>query len=245
MRTIGLILGLMVFVILVSNIAAAVQRMNGIPNPLEIWFPEKFVDKESILAAETRVAPFADIREDDHVDDAGLGVPYEPHMGMQRVAVEMDLPHLHEGAVNKWVMQSVAEALTFQVNDTVAYEEHKKSLTEFMSANGLKEYNAFLNRIRAEDLMRSNDLELKTFVDGVPLMRTSGAVGGVYRWVYDVPLIMTFLPLGASDYREVTSNKGDSFLTENLSVRVQIGRVKQGGREGIIIETWDVLKKKS
>lgn len=243
MRTIGLILALSAFVILVANIAAVVQRNNGIPNPLEAMFPEKFVDLEQRRAIETEMAPFADPRATEEVDDAGLGVEYTP-IGTERVSVDMHLPHLHEGAINKWVMQAVAESLTFAPTDIPAYEEHQESLKEFMSANGITEYNKFLRRIKAVELMRSNNYELKTFIDGVPQLRTSGVVGGVYRWVYDVPLIMTFLPVGANDYRDMTSNKGDEFLTEKLFIRLQLGRVAEGGRDGVVIETWDVLKKK-
>lgn len=243
MRTLGLILALFAFVILISNIAAIVQRNNGIPNPLEAMFPEMFVDEEEIQALETQTAPFADARPLEAIGDAGIGVEYTP-LGTERVSVDMNLPHLHEGAINKWVMQAVAEALTFAPTDDAAYAAHQEILKEFMSVNGINEYNKFLRRIKAVELMRSNNYELKTFIDGIPQLRTSGVVGNVYRWVYDVPLIMTFLPVGAQDYREMTSNQGDQFLTEKVFIRVQLGRVAEGGREGIVIETWDVLKKK-
>jgi len=64
---------------------------------------------------------------------------------------------------------------------------------------------------------------------------------GVPVWVYDIPVNLTFLPAGVNSYEDLAPN---AYQSEALLFRVQLGRVEKGkGDEGLIIETWEAVKR--
>ncbi len=238
MRTVGLFILLVVMIITLTNIAAIVQRQNGIPDIFSRLFPEQFVDEEEITALETGVAPFADPGEGEaQTVELVPGVVYDPLGGAGSVTEKLDIVHANEGAVSEWVSMAVTEALTFTL---AGYADHRAGLAAFMNANAVAEYGNFLETTRILGLMRTNDFEVRTFPGNVPFLRTHGAIGGRYRWVYDVPVSMTFLPIGATSYEELEE---DQYQFEELTIRVQIGRTPPGvGRDGLAVETWEALR---
>ncbi len=262
---------LMVFIVIVANIATVVGRSNGIPDVFQMLFPEKFVDTEEQKALETGIVPFENDAADAPVvtppqqvyvpegakalapKDLDAQSMYDPLGGSVVVSQELDMPHRNEAAVNKWVSEAVGSALTFTLP---AYQEHMVNVDKYMAANGMKEFQEFLEASKVVGLMQSRNFDLRTFVTDIPTLAASGVTQGRYRWVYDVPLNLTFLPVGMETYEGL---KKDQYLSERLTVRVQLGRVPSATKPGeakdytpsgllqseaIEIETWEVLAKR-
>lgn len=250
MRTLGFLIFMIVFILALSNIATYVSRSNGIPDVFARLFPEKFVDKEAQKALETGMAPFAEAENAAQPVELHPDIEYDPLGQNVNVSESLDLAHRHEAAVSEWVTESVSEVLNFTVQD---YDAHKVKLAHVMNQNAVSEFDNFMEVSQVLGLMRTKNYELKTFVMDIPQMRTSGVVDGRYRWVYDVPVNMTFLPVGSKSYEGLAE---DQYQFETLTFRVQIGRVEtpaeckklelqklRGVCHGMIIETWEVLKK--
>ncbi len=256
MRTIGFMLFLIIFIMVLSNIAAMVDKSNGIPDVFSMLYPEKFVDSEEQKALDTGVVPFAsedaqapvfaEPAEQYTIDSAAptknvnLDTQdiYDPLAGNVAVSKELHVPHRHEAAVNDWVTEAVTEIMTFKISE---YQKHYQDMAALMDANGLAEWQKFLVDTNILAIMQSKKYELRSFVSDVPRMVTTGVVSDRIRWVYDVPVSLTFLPEGRADYDELDKSE---YQFEELSFRIQIGRVAQGGRDGIAVETWEALKRK-
>jgi hypothetical protein len=73
------------------------------------------------------------------------------------------------------------------------------------------------------------------------LLRNEGEVGDRYRWLFQVPVTLSFLPLGETDYAS-----GNAARNERIDLIVQVGRVKpfEGNDIGLIIESWSVKARK-
>lgn len=239
MRTALLLFFLVILIIGLTNIATLVNRNNGIPDVFQILFPEKFVDNEDVQAMETGQAPFAEAENAAQPVQLHPDIEYAPLGDSIVISERLDMPHRNEGAVSAWVTEAVGKIMTFGIRD---YQEHLEVIDRLMSAVAVQEYQDFMQKSNVLALMQNRDLELKTFTTDVPRLATTGVVQGRYRWVYDIPVNMTFLPVGATSYETLSP---DQFLSETLTIRIQIGRVAEGGDDGIEIETWEALKKRA
>lgn len=236
MRTILFLVFMIVFIVALSNIAVIVERSNGIPDILQHTFPEKFVNQEDVTAIETGYAPFAQAENAARPAELHPEIKYDPLGDSIVVSRSLDMPHRHESAVSAWIQTAVAKALTFQ---TDGYDQHRGEIDEFMSPAGMAEFQKFIEDTKALALMQTRHFELKSFVTDIPKLATSGVAQNRYRWLYDVPVNMTFLPVGTSNYEDLTA---DQYVSERLNLRIQIGRVAEGGLEGMEIETWEILR---
>lgn len=236
MKTLGFLLLMIVFIVVLSNIAVLVNSNNGIPDVLTRLFPEKYVNKEDQAALQTGMAPFAEAENAAQPEEIDPAIKYNPLGDSINVTESLEIQHRHEAAVSKWATDAVSDILNF---GTDSYQERKATvMAELMSPNALKEFDAFLEESHIISHMSGNGYELKGFVTDVPAMRGSGPVSGRFRWVYDLPVNLTFLPAGSHSYKDLAENQ---YQFEALTFRIQIGRVPEGGRDGMIIETWEAL----
>ena len=51
-------------------------------------------------------------------------------------------------------------------------------------------------------MMNQNNLRMQSYVEA-PELINEGALEGRYRWLYEVPVTISFIPEEASDYRNV------------------------------------------
>lgn len=223
---IGLTIGL-------SYFATYAERNNGIPDVFAILFPEHFVDQEALKARETQTAPFAAEENAAQPVELHPDIVYDPLGESVNITESLDVVHLNEANVSKWITEAVTEVMTFEVS---GFEDHKTKIAKFMSENGFHEYETFIDTTNILRMMQSGNLDVRAFVVNIPELKGAGEAGGRYRWVYDVPVNLTFLPVGTTNYRSVQET---GYRTESLIFRIQLGRVKEGlGRDGIAIETW-------
>ncbi|GEM_PF-2039406 len=240
-----------VFIVLLSNLGSYFsRRSDGIPDVMAKLFPERFVNQEEKLAVETGMAPFAAAENAAQPVELHPDIKYDPLGDSINVTESLDVPHRHEAAVSAWVTESVSEALNFTLD---GFEDHKAKLPILMDQNAIREFLAFLDKSQMLGLMQTKNYELKTFVMDVPQMRTNGVVDNRFRWIYDIPVNLTFLPTGSTSYQDLDESK---YEFETLNFRVQIGRVatpkeckdqplhkQRGVCHGLVIETWEALKK--
>jgi len=250
MKTFAFLFLMIVFIVLLSNLGTIIERNNGIPDFAARVMPESALDIEERTAVETGMAPFAAAENAAQPVELHPEIKYDPLGKNVNVTESLELAHRHEAAVNEWVTETVSEALNFTIQN---YMMHTRSLTNLMNANAIKEFQAFMETSQILGLMKTKNYELKSFVTDLPAMRTSGVVEDRYRWVYDVPINLTFLPAGSKSYEELAE---DQYQFETLTFRVQVGRVavpdtckdialekQKGVCHGMVIETWEALKK--
>lgn len=261
MKNLGLLLILIVLITVLSNVATIASRQNGFPDLLGRLFPEEFADPEKEIenkAVDAGVAPFetqyarqetevaaqrqaykAPVAGDAKQVDLNADKIYQATQDENSITAQLDLPHRNEGNVNKWVADTVPDILAFSINN---YQDHLKAVSAYMNPNAIKEFNDFMVSSKVLGLMQTHNYEMKGFLTDVPTFRTSGALSGRYRWVYDIPVNLTFLPIGTKTYKDLDPSQ---YMAEEVSFRLQLGRVAQGGKDGIEIETWEVLKRKA
>lgn len=173
---------------------------------------------------QTLQAPFADLP----ANAAEEGVPVV--RPLPENDIPLDKPHRSSQVIGEWAMTVVNEAMTF-ATDTPAQElgDSKK----YFNPEGRQQYEAFLKQNNIITALQSGAFYIRSYVASMPLLRTEGLAGGAYKWVYDVPLTVSYMKRDMKDYSKAAP------VNQEMTITVQIGRSKDAGNEeGVLIERW-------
>lgn len=145
-------------------------------------------------------------------------------------AVPLDQPHVLDKEISEWLMQSVSEIMTFEQDD---YQKDIAETEGYFNESGEQLFTAFLQQQNIQNVLESRRYFVRAFVQSTPKLLNEGAIDGVYRWLYEVPVMVTFMPRGMRDYK-----KQDA-INQNMVFTIQVVRDLQKDGLGIAIERWD------
>ncbi|MCB1529491.1 MAG: DotI/IcmL family type IV secretion protein [Rhodospirillales bacterium] len=149
----------------------------------------------------------------------------------------LEKPHRTAREMERWVSQTISEVFTLDGND---YTQQVETIRKYFSAAGYKQYKTYLENADMEGVLQKNDLKVRVFVEQTPLLLNNGNVGGVYRWLYEVPATISYVPRTSSSYKP-----GEEGVNRKLNIRLQVRRYDNpDDPEGLQIESWTVLPRR-
>lgn len=177
---------------------------------------------DELLEGDAMVAPFA--HPDVAIDDDASGLPEN--------AIALDQPHRSDGDITSWVITSVSRALTFQETDY--QKEINQSVNLFFTSSAATQYKTFLQETKILEILAGKQYRVNSFTQGDPILVNEGALSGRYRWLYEVPIMVSYMDRYGFDYREKNA------VNQNYMLQIQIGRSSDESvdGEGIKIESW-------
>jgi hypothetical protein len=192
---------------------------------LEFFFPtlrKKEYDPMQTLQAPFAVDPKAET-PDKPVDPNSVALPENN--------TPLDQPHRDNLEISGWLTTVLSETLTF---DQTKYQELIKEDEKYFTADGNAQYVKFLQDNNVIKVLDSGRYDVRSFVQGSPLLLNEGAVNGSYRWLYEVNLMVSYMERGVKDYKKLEP------VNQLIVLTVQVGRVAgQKTGSGILIERWD------
>ena len=171
---------------------------------LEFLFPS--LRDEGYNPSETLQAPFAE-PEQATGEEAKLSQPED--------AIPLDQPHRASADISEWTVNTVSDLMMFE------HVDYKKKLEEtkrYFDQGGRGQYDAFLNDTKIIKVLESGKYEVRSYVSDAPLLLNEGAVSGSYRWLYEVPVMVSYLPRGSSTYKNLEP------VNQSIVIRLQVGR---------------------
>jgi len=172
---------------------------------------------------ETMTAPFADVEPDATDKSEDVMLPEN--------AVPLALPHRTSAAISEWVVTVSSEAMTFRGGDIEAEFE---ALKPYFSEGGYGQYRAFLKEKKLTEALEKNAYQLNAFVSDTPQLLNEGVVSGRYRWLYKVPMTVSYIKRGTNDYTGVDP------VNRDMVLNIQIGRSeKANDASGMVVDRWD------
>lgn len=144
---------------------------------------------------------------------------------------DISVPHRDEKHVAEWLQRAISEVLTIEA---ATYEDHLKYLATGMDSYALEDFKKFMESSKILEYLQGGRYRLGCVVESRPALLNEGPVESRYRWLYDVPVTITFLPGTMKSYEEANP------VSQHIIVQVQAGRVAQGGADGVMIESWTV-----
>lgn len=200
------------FVVVFSLYALPVQA-----GMLEFFFPSLKQDvpgPEDTLRAPFATAPAAEEGEEQ--------LPVN--------AIPLTKPHRVTAEITQWVMNAAAEVMNFDADD---YRTGLKATEILFDAPGRGQYVRFLQDKNITKVLASKKFQVRSYVEDTPILLNEGSLNGRYRWLYQVPVVISYLDINVTGY------EGTEPLNHRAMINVQVGRsVESRDPQGILIEQW-------
>lgn len=183
---------------------------------------------------DTLQAPFGKDRpapvQNPSQTQAGLMNMYEDQPGSKKLDI-LSEAHRSSSQVGDWLSGIVTQALSINPS-----EYKPETFSGYFTPYALQEYNTYLSSNQVMEGLKANHLKLSAFAEGKATMIQEGQLEGYYRWVFRVPVMLTYYDQSAKTLKGAAPSQ-----TQRVSVNVQISRVplKQAA-DGMVIERWSV-----
>lgn len=151
-----------------------------------------------------------------------------PHINR---STTLSMPHRTDKEISDWLISAISESLSFKNQDI---NTDLQSTRDYFNNQGHSQYLEALRQQNIIPALQSGRFIVINYVDGMPLLINEGAIDGRYRWLFEVPVTLTFLPRGTTNYANAEpENKNVTFI-------MQVGRIEKADflDIGIKIESW-------
>jgi hypothetical protein len=187
---------------------------------LEFFFP--MLKDEGPDPSKTLTAPFAEPNE-KNISMQGLGLPEN--------SVPLDQPHKPSNQIGDWVTMAVSEAMTFGDSD---YKTTLEKISNHFTPEGKAQFMAFLEENSLIRVLESQKFNVSGFVQEAPLLLNEGGVDGSYRWLYQVPVMISYIDRNSKGYKDKLEP-----VNQLMSLTIQVGRTtdRTPGHD-LAIERW-------
>lgn len=185
------------------------------------WWDFLFPRSGRNIPAETLQAPFAD-------PDAVIMEPEGDSV------LSLATRHRQNLDIVEWVERKASDLVQYTAKD---YQEQYRIKTRDLDSVGTAEYLKFLQDNNILKPLSTNVSDVRGFAKDVPIVVNEGPVNGRYRWLLQVPIMVTFVRAGLDDYADL---RGQELVSAEYLVNVQVGRSLSAMDDmGIVIEAWD------
>ncbi len=179
--------------------------------------------------------------EESNVPPKDLVVPFGKGSGKAIVAGAsqttggITLQHMSSAEVAERLEEIIAEALSFNKSN---YTYGTASVEKYFTPEGYAQYKQFLASALFEQTITSQNLQSGAYVEQAPLELNKGVFGNAYKWVFEVPVTISFIPRNSETYR----NDETKALNRRILLRAQFTRVQDPKDPNAVkIEIWQVL----
>jgi len=164
-------------------------------------------------------------------DQSMIGTPIVDGANQSALAAQ----NLSEGEIAEFLTQAITESLSFHTGN---YEDTKTKSARYFVPSAHQQYLAFLDGSQIYQGLSASNLEAKAFIKDEPILQNAVVQNGVFKWLMDVPVIMSFVPQGAT---EVNRNS-NTIVNQSFILRIQVTRVSDPqDPERVAIEVWQAL----
>lgn len=143
-------------------------------------------------------------------------------------AIPMERPHRATAVLSEWIVNTASEIMTFDDPNVV---QTLKLSEPYFEKKGRQQYLAFLEKNNIRKVLSSKKYKVRSYVNDAPLLLNEGPVAGRYRWLYEVPLMVSYMKRDVSDYKDAEP------VNQQVVLRIQIGRSPDAQTDmGVYIE---------
>ena len=107
----------------------------------------------------------------------------------------------------------------------------------YFSEDGFQKYQKYLLSSGIAETIRTNDYDVGVYIESEPLHLNGMVIDGKYKWLYQMPVTLSFFPTGQA----ITAENSEQQINNQFNLRVQVTRAKVGDfTEALQIEDWVV-----
>ena len=173
---------------------------------------------EGPTPTETLQAPFSSTNNDEKNTEIGRIYEEARQLEQGNNIRNLNVPHRSHEQVEDWIADAVGKSLNFQLSDMKRFG---RIVEPYYSENGISTYKRFLMGMNAIAIMQTNSKKVSSYITTLPTLKKEGNREGIYHWIYDVPVQVSYLD-NSTPPRETTPINQDYMLrlkimrTDNL-----------------------------
>lgn len=146
----------------------------------------------------------------------------------------LDKAHRTDRELKEWIMTAISEAMFFEAN---TYDQIKGQVSDYFTASGMKQYDDYLRSSGILDNITKNNSRMSIFIEDSPLLLNSLEIDGVYRWLYRMPLTISFIPRNTTTLQAGRNN----IVNRKMNLQIQLRRVRlPHNPDAVQIESWEM-----
>jgi intracellular multiplication protein IcmL len=131
--------------------------------------------------------------------------------------------NMTDAAIISWAARAASDVMTF------GFHDHQKRLQEtaiYFTRRGWQSFSLALNQARILDSVEANQQVVTAAPQRAPVIVQQGLVAGIYRWIVEVPLVVTY-------------QSGTAQQSSTLNINMVIVRVSTlDNPAGVGIQQW-------
>jgi hypothetical protein len=159
---------------------------------------------------------------------------YDDQVRLDSGHLLLDQPHRTDVQVAEWAMQKVSLALNV---DPTSFEIDQKNVSINFDPYGFQEYKDWLTKSGILPTLQAQKLRMNSFAQGTPLLLSEGALEGSYRWLFEIPLMISYYDQAT---KSLKGKRNTDTATRTIRIRVQVGRSDAQEKDGLLIERWSI-----
>lgn len=179
---------------------------------------------------------FPALRKDDTAPTADGRAPFAAGQAPAAITVDpqgttpLNQAHRSSNDISAWLVTAVSESMTFEHD---SYRDDLAQSAVYFDESGLRLYQEFLAKDKLLDVLQSGKYHVRTIVQDQPLLLNEGVVDGRYRWLFEVPVMVSFMDRAMSDYKNAVPQ------SQTMMLSIQAGRSPAAQNDtGVLIERW-------
>lgn len=103
--------------------------------------------------------------------------------------VALDEPNLNDAALVSWVARASSDVMTFGFHD---YQKRMQDNSIYFTRRGWQSFTEALQKSRIVETVEKNQQIVTAAPQKAPIIIQQGMVNGIYRWIVELPLIVTY-----------------------------------------------------
>jgi intracellular multiplication protein IcmL len=103
--------------------------------------------------------------------------------------VALDEPNLNDAALVSWVARASSDVMTFGFHD---YQKRMQDNSIYFTRRGWQSFTEALQKSRIVETVEKNQQIVTAAPQKAPVIIQQGMVNGIYRWIVELPLIVTY-----------------------------------------------------
>jgi hypothetical protein len=149
--------------------------------------------------------------------------------------VSLMTPHRSESDIKTYLTRISSDILSF---DKQSFSDVMKNIRPYFTDAAFSQYNQYLLDSGIAETVRTEDIKVSSYVDTPPFFVNSSVINNTYKWLYDIPIVISYIPLGHN-----MAEKSEDLVSTEVYLRLQITRVIDPDDKinGMKIEDWQVM----
>ncbi len=103
--------------------------------------------------------------------------------------IPLNQPDLKDSALISWVSKAAADVMTFGFHD---YQRRLQEASVYFTRSGWQSFSSALEKARIIEAVEKNQQIVTAAPQRAPIILKQGLVNGIYQWVVEMPLIVTY-----------------------------------------------------